>query len=367
MNFLVVSSAPIFIKNNIKESYLPFVNEMDIWFKYSEKVRVIAPDNYPDKVLTKKFYRDDIYLYKIPLLDFRNYKSIFSSIFKFPLIIFQMFRAYLWADHIHLRCPGNVGLLGLFMAIFFPLKPKSVKYAGNWDPSSKQPLSYKFQKWLLNNHTLIKNKKVLVYGKWSNQPEYIKSFFTASFSEKERVNNLKGRMEPVRFIFCGSLVSGKNPLLAIEIVTHLHKKGYKIILDFYGDGPEKHNLETYINRYELKGQIKLHGNVNQKFLVEAYKKSHFCILPSESEGWPKAIAEGMFFGCVPIATKVSCVPWMLGEGKRGILVDDKNQVVQKVEKLIQNIDIYNTMSEKARRWSQQYTLEKFEKAIVKFL
>jgi hypothetical protein len=31
----------------------------------------------------------------------------------------------------------------------------------------------------------------------------------------------------------------------------------------------------------------------------------------------KAIAEGMFWGCIPVGTAVSCVPFMLDEGKRG--------------------------------------------------
>jgi hypothetical protein len=42
------------------------------------------------------------------------------------------------------------------------------------------------------------------------------------------------------------------------------------------------------------------------------------LLPSDSEGWPK-IAEGMFWGCVPIATAVSCVPYMLDYGKEDLL------------------------------------------------
>ena len=38
------------------------------------------------------------------------------------------------ADHIHLRCPGNIGLLGCFSSNFISKKIKTAKYAGNWDP-----------------------------------------------------------------------------------------------------------------------------------------------------------------------------------------------------------------------------------------
>jgi hypothetical protein len=46
------------------------------------------------------------------------------------------------------------------------------------------------------------------------------------------------------------------------------------------------------------------------------------LLPSNSEGWPKAIAEGMFWGCVQLQTAVSCVPYMLDYGKEGLLEMD---------------------------------------------
>jgi len=50
------------------------------------------------------------------------------------------------ANHIHLRCPGNIGLLACLIQILFPNTPKTSKYAGNWDPNAKQPFTYKIQK-----------------------------------------------------------------------------------------------------------------------------------------------------------------------------------------------------------------------------
>jgi len=74
------------------------------------------------------------------------------------------------ADYIHLRCPGNMGLEAL-VQMLFPNKPKTAKYAGNWNPKSKQPWSYRLQKWILSYTFLTQNMQVLVYGEWSNQIE----------------------------------------------------------------------------------------------------------------------------------------------------------------------------------------------------
>lgn len=368
MKFTVISSAPVFQENGNIKSYSPFVKEMNVWFENFVDISILAPSYYPEKILLNCFIRNDIRLLKVFFLDFRNFSKSFVSILKLPGIIFKIIKVIRITDHIHIRCPGNMGLLGLLVSIFFPGKAKTIKYAGNWDKNSVQPLSYRFQKWLLNNPVLIRNKKVLIYGRWPKQPKHVISFFTASYSKTKIIHANKTLDEKIKFIFCGSLVPGKNPVLAIEIIHNLILKGYSIQFDIYGDGVNRQDLQEYIQINNLKDQVFLHGNETQSVLIEAYKGAHFCLLPSKSEGWPKAIAEGMFFGCVPIATNISCLPWMLEEGKRGILINfDVEEAAGKIEELIKKPSKYLSISKKARDWSQYYTLEKFEKAISELL
>ena len=110
------------------------------------------------------------------------------------------------------------------------------------------------------------------------------------------------------------------------------------------------------------------GNQTQEILKKAYQRSHFVVLPSESEGWPKALAEGMFWGCVPLATKVSCVPYILDYGNRGVVlaINLENDFSQ-MKVLLQNQTDYKSKSEKASFWSRKYTLDVFEKEIKKLL
>ena len=101
---------------------------------------------------------------------------------------------------------------------------------------------------------------------------------------------------------------------------------------------------------------------------KAYEKRHFVLLPSDSEGWPKAVAEGMFWGCVPVATPVSCVPFMLDYGNRGILLEmNLEKDVNQLETVLQNEIDYQIKSEKAVDWSRKHTLDVFEEEIKKLL
>jgi len=269
------------------------------------------------------------------------------------------------ADHIHLRCPGNIGLLGCFVQIFFPSKPKTAKYAGNWDPKASQPFTYKLQKWILENTLLTRNMQVLVYGEWENCSKNCKPFFTASYFEKDKTEvkprSLDGQ---ITFLFVGTLSNGKQPLYAVQLIEQLYVKGYNVQLVVYGEGAERTVLETYIKDKKLENRIILKGNQNQEAIKKAYIDSHFIVLPSLSEGWPKVVAEGMFWACLPIASKVSCVPNMMGNGDRGVLLDLKlENDVKKIETILNDSDLYQDKAAKAMQWSRQFTMDAFENEI----
>lgn len=439
MKFAIITHAEHKIHEQQIVAYEPYVKEMNLWLKYVDKVRIVAPvakstiseidSSYqlkrqiPNQVGNDA--KETIQLAKIPSIDITSLENSFKAILKIPSILLEIYQAMQWADHIHLRCPGNVGLLGCFVQILFPKKPKTVKYAGNWDRTSKQPRSYRLQKWILSNTFLTRNCKVLVYGEWPNQSKNIVPFFTASYSEKEieaieiksvlgfkkQIPNLVGNDESERndeilnqfqfdkserhsaldaesheldndkqipnqaendgilkFIYVGGLTPGKQPLLSVQVIHKLKKNGYNVQLDMYGDGVEKAKITDYILDNSLEGIIILHGNTSKEIVKKAYQQAHFLVFISKSEGWPKVVAEAMFWGCIPITSNVSCVPEMLGNGSRGSIVKPNVQyILNVVEYYLNNSDVYNTHSKNGMDWSRQFTIEKFEKEIEKLL
>lgn len=370
MKFLIISHALHKTKDAAVFSYAPYVREMNLWLKHVDAVKVVAPlvaDGVSEIDLA--YQHKKLVLTEIPSIEFTSFKQAIVSVIKLPRIFFRIFKACQKADHIHLRCPGNIGLLGCLVQICFPKKQKTAKYAGNWDPKAKQPISYKLQKWILRNTFLTKNMQVLVYGDWKHQSKNIKPFFTATYSNSEIKKPVKRDYTgDLKFVFVGTLVSGKRPLLAIQIIESLRKQTKRVFLDIYGDGVLKSELQNYIVANKLDKVVVLHGNQPKETVKESLKTTHFSILPSKSEGWPKAIAEGMFFGAIPIVTPVSCVPYMLDFGNRGILIEAHvTHAVVKISDAIKDIEKLELMSKKALKWSQQYTLEAFENGIVKLL
>ena len=351
-------------------AYAPYVREMNIWLKYVDDVIIVAPLEQLEKTAIDSAYTGAAIQFKVvPSFNLTGWKSLLRAVFLLPKLFSTVYKAMQAADHIHLRCPGNMGLIGCIVQVFFPKKKKTAKYAGNWDLKAKQPWSYRLQKWILNNTFLTKNMQVLVYGEWEGSSKNIKPFFTATYSELEKeAVSPRNLNEGFRFIFVGLLTEGKRPLYAVQLVDGLLKLGVNASLHLYGEGVQRSLLESYIATHHLEKYIQLEGNQPKEVVGEAYKKSHFLVLASKSEGWPKAVAEAMFWGCLPVATAVSCVKNMLDSGNRGILLSmDLEKDIQAILWHINHSEAYQEKSDKALSWSQDYTIEKFESEIKKLL
>jgi len=444
MKLLLISDAPILFENKEKVAYAPYVKEMNMWMKYATSTTYVCPTKYDRSLLTKAFDFQDCEIKSVKRLEFHTLFSAIISFFSIPYQAVILWNAMRKADHIHLRCPGNLALLAAIVQILFPSKRKTVKYAGNFDPRASQPMAYQWQKSLLSNTFLTKNIKVLVYGDWPNQSKNIQAFFTATYT-KDQIQPVANRnwKGPYKAVFVGTMGANKRPLEVFELIKELRANGVAISLDYYGDGPLKKDIEIKVKQAGLEDHISLHGNVDNSIVTKAYKNSHFSLLLSKSEGWPKAVAEAMFWGCVPVASKVSCVPWMLGyssselgvqsyelrddvsnskalgsnleikdqetyplglgkgfdasssgsdarslskgrerlqnkknnpsanlaanKEQRGILITDLLRAVEAVSTYLGHPELLQQMSQAAAAWSQQYTLDDFEREIALLL
>jgi glycosyltransferase involved in cell wall biosynthesis len=180
---------------------------------------------------------------------------------------------------------------------------------------------------------------------------------------------------PLDFLFVGTLSPGKRPTYTLELFRQLLKQldckegeifnGHSntlrsLKLKYFGDGPEREALEEMIIQHELQDCVTLMGNVNSEELIEAYQKSHFLILPSQSEGWPKAVAEAMFWCAIPLVTPISCIPWMIDHGQRGQLLSlDLAQDAKDIISIIEDPDLCNKKSQLGVNWARHYTTERF--------
>ncbi len=371
MKFLVVTFAPIIYKSKKPYAYAPYVKEMDLWMEHVDEIMYVCPEwETEGDLLIAPFKSNKAFIHtRVAPFDVTTLGRKFGFVFKLPKMVWTIYKAMRWADHIHLRCPGNVSLLGCFVQILFPKKIKTCKYAGNWDWKSLQPFSYRLQQRILRNTFFTRNMKVLVYGTWPDKNKNILPFYTASYSEKEIIPTpTRNFNAEIRLIFVGALMLGKEPLTTIKVCEQLINRGHNVYLDMYGDGSERVSCEAYVAANNLQERVMLHGNKPAAEVKLVFQKAHFMVFISRSEGWPKVVAESLFWGCVPVTTAVSCVPEMLGNGSRGkLVINSSSEILAAIEYYLNNPQEYISASENGMQWSRQFTLERFESDIKKIL
>ncbi|GAO28523.1 glycosyltransferase family 4 protein [Geofilum rubicundum] len=372
IRFLIIS--PVLHKKEQSQygGYTPYIREMNIWLRHVDQVRVIAPvSSIPPDALESMYQHPHMEVVEVPFIEFKGFRKSLESAWKLPLIVWRILSGMIWASHIHLRCPSNMGLLGTFAQIFFPAKKKTVKYANNWDWNSRQPFSYRLQQRILRHTVLTHNTSVLVYGDWKERSKNIVPFFTATYSRDHRlpapIRDLIAN-QPIRLIYVGTLTSNKRPLECLRSLQSLKNLGYSVVLDMFGDGSQRPELEAYMEAHHLTREVKLWGKQSPETVEAYFRKAHFLVFLSRSEGWPKVVAEAMWWGCLPITTDVSCVSQMVDVNRRGVIVlPTAEEVKEAIIQLVNRPERYQEMCREAMDWSREYHLERFEAEIVKLL
>jgi glycosyltransferase involved in cell wall biosynthesis len=221
-------------------------------------------------------------------------------------------------DYFQLRTPTAMGVYLIPYLILFSNKKGWFKYAGNWHQKNA-PLSFIFQRKLLKKQKRI----VTINGKWENQKNNLISFENPSLNINDRTKGaeiikVKKIKTPYNYCFVGELNDNKGIKKIVSAIREIKHKNFGV-LHVVGDGVLMETLQKEVENFNLP--IKFYGLLSKNEVRSIYEKSHFIILASLSEGFPKVIGEGMNYGCIPIVSKVSCIDQYVQNNTNGFLIE----------------------------------------------
>ncbi|WP_051205417.1 glycosyltransferase family 4 protein [Salinimicrobium xinjiangense] len=216
------------------------------------------------------------------------------------------------SDIFQFRAPTGIGI---YLIPYLTMKYKKkgwFKYAGNWKQENP-PLGYSLQRWMLKQQS----RKVTVNGSWPDHAENIIPFENPCLTEKNResgkiIIEQKTIAEGVNICFVGNLTEKKGFDIFMSALEDLKYKFDRVHI--VGDGPLKEKYE------HIMPGIVFHGSQPREKVHSILSTCHFIVLPSQSEGFPKVIAEGMNYGCLPIVSDVSCIDQLVKDGENGFLL-----------------------------------------------
>lgn len=368
---VVVSCAMHYRWQGRYHAYAPYTREMDLWAELFREVVIAAPLTVgPPPGDCAPFAGSNVSVRAQRSLGGDNLPAKLRELIALPSVCWDLMRAFREGDAIHVRCPGNLSLPALFLAPLFSRRLVA-KYAGQWSGYPQEPSTYRLQRSLLRSRWW--GGPVTVYGHWPDQPEHVIPFFTSVMTAPQvaRAGAAAAARRlrlPLRLLYVGRLVATKHVDAILHAAAALVREGVEVETTIVGDGPEGAALARLAQSLGITHSVRFTGALAYDAVLEWYERADVLVLVSESEGWPKAVAEAMAFGVLCVGSDHGFVAEMLGDG-RGIVVpsDDAAALTEALRRVVADPDAFGARTASAAAWAQRFSLEGLRDALGQLL
>ncbi len=163
---------------------------------------------------------------------------------------------------------------------------------------------------------------------------------------------------PQRFLYFGRLADADKGIMTLcEGLCLLRKERPGFVTDIIGEGPERDAMRSYVGLLQLGENVRFLGRRPPGEIARSMRDYDLCILPSNYEACSLAVLEAMAAGLPVIATRVGGTPWLIEDGKHGILVRNRQpqELADAVKWAWDHPDAMHVMA----RWAHKRALREF--------
>ncbi|RPI51405.1 MAG: glycosyltransferase, partial [Acidobacteria bacterium] len=215
----------------------------------------------------------------------------------FPLWMLRnmpvLIRETLRADAVHSPIPGDVGTIGMLLAVLFR-KPLFVRHCGNWSVQTTHAEHF----WKSFMQLMAGGTNVMLATGGGPMPpsernSALRWIFSSACTERELEaarERAAGRKPGHRLIIACRQDREKGTGIAIESVSHLLRDLPDVALDVVGDGPALEQWRQLAASLGLADRITFHGKVAHDRVLDLLQQADlFCYPTAASEGFPKIV------------------------------------------------------------------------------
>lgn len=150
---------------------------------------------------------------------------------------------------------------------------------------------------------------------------------------KEPVMGLHGNSDVLKMIAVGTLYDAKGYLRLLQIACRLKQEGFNFKLWFVGDGPQREEMEKYVETNALEEEVTIFG-----FDRNPYKyisKADLFVCSSYTEGFSGVVSEATILGVPTLTTRCAGMDEILGENNEyGIIVENTDDALYEGLKMV---------------------------------
>lgn len=329
-----------------------------------DETRVLVPC-YPQGIATGEIALVGQNLHIVPLSP-RHGAGMNSKLNFLPWLMRNsstILRELRQADAVHTPIPGDVGTVGMLGACFFR-KPLLVRHCGNW----LQPvtLAEKFWCWFMETFAGGRNVMLATGGALeppSRKNSNVQWIFSSSLTQNELAGQARPRQHPpngqLRLIHVARQEKAKGAGTVIQSLPLLARRFSGVSFEIVGEGFAILEFKKLAAGAGVGGRVHFSGKLNHEQVMHRLQDAHLFTFPTtSSDGFPKSVLEALASGLPVVATPVSVLPRLLGNGC-GVLVHEATPVAvaQGIEQALSNPAQYEAMSRKAIETARQFSLE----------
>jgi glycosyltransferase involved in cell wall biosynthesis len=164
-----------------------------------------------------------------------------------------------------------------------------------------------------------------------------------------------------RLVFVGSLAQmykGADVLLkAVQQLARIHEVELTVI----GDGKHRSELEEMARSLSLENCVRFLGELpSGKSIRDQLERASLFVLPSRSEGLPRAMIEAMARALPCIGTRVGGIPELLGEDEM-VVSGEASALAGKLQQVLNSPAMMTEMSARNLQRAQEYRPEPLAK------
>ncbi|MDD6058870.1 MAG: glycosyltransferase [Ruminococcus sp.] len=177
---------------------------------------------------------------------------------------------------------------------------------------------------------------------------------------KEDFFHIKRKRIPGLIVTCGRLTSQKNHTLLINAFCQIASDFPEALLQIYGEGELRGQLQKFIDSTQYRDRITLMGATNN--VPDVLSKADLFVLSSDYEGMPNALMEAMAAGVACISTDCPCggSKMLINTRKCGVLVpiNDVSSLSVAIQQLLSNDDMNEMVSKSGKERALSFSPEK---------
>ena len=172
-------------------------------------------------------------------------------------------------------------------------------------------------------------------------------------------------------ILCvGAIAPRKGHVYTVEMFNRLRAKGVSAQLHIIGSLADKayyELLQQKIAANPYASDISLEANLPREELLKAYSEAKLFVLHSREESQGIVFAEAMATGLPVVATKIGGIPYVVADGKSGLLCPygDVEAMAQSAELLLTDDNMWKEFSSAAKEIAKGYSWKDIAERIVR--